>query len=197
MSASLWDQWKTGAYNALSEALTGNPAPGSLGAKQRQLEMEQLDRAIQRERQGTRRPSVAELVRDYEALSGLQGATAARDNQQRLQTLGAPSELAARAVMNQQNITARDALTRNQQSLLTTQGQVDRERLQGKADASLALLHPVLANERYGLEADNALAERYLAHDAARTDQILKAQQSGQVLPFLGGLLATAAALFA
>lgn len=196
-AGSLLDRAGVAAYNKASELLTGRPTPGSAEELQERLQKEQLLRRLQETRQSPQRRSFQDQLADYNKLYGAQADNLARTNDEQLRYIGAPSVLDARGVMNQQNIDAYRAQAENQKDLLSTEGQVKKELLGSKAEADLALLNPVLNNERYGLDADNALSREYLAHDMAKTQEILKAQQSAQTLPMIAGLLATAAALFA
>jgi hypothetical protein len=194
---ALLDKAGIGAYNTASRVLTGEPTPGSAEAVQRQLEKVQAQRRLQEAQQPAPRRTAKDLLADYRSLYGVQAENLARTNDEQLRLTGASNLLEARGAMNQQNIDTYRAQTRNQQDLLSTEGRVKQELLDSKAQANLALLDPVLANERYGLDADSALSREYLAHDMAKTQEILKAQQSAQTLPMIAGLLATAAALFA
>ena len=183
---ALLDKASIGAYNTASRVLTGEPTPGSAEAVQRQLEKVQAQRRLQDAQRPAPRRTFQDQLADYSKLYGVQADNLARTNDEQLRLTGASNLLEARGVMNQQNIDTYRAQTRNQQDLLSTEGRVKQELLDSKTQANLALLDPVLGNERYGLDADNALSRDYLAHDRAKTRETM-----------IAGLLATVAALFA
>jgi hypothetical protein len=185
-AASLWDKFKTSAYNRLSETLTGEPTPGSAAAQEQEYNQALRARRLDQVRNPPKAPTLAEQLGDFRQAADLSAEMQARSNAERLKAMGAPTELDGRAVVNRQNIEARDALTQNQLDLLS-----------GKVSGSRELLQPVLANQIDLARVDSGDLERILQFNQAQTDQILKAQQSAQTLPMLAGLLATAASLFA
>jgi hypothetical protein len=185
-AASLWDEARTSAKNRFRELLTGNPTPGSAAAQEQEYNQELRARRLDQLRNPPQAPTFAEQVGTYRQVMDLKAEADARSNAERLRAMGAPTELAGRAVVNRQNIEARDALTQNQLDLM------DR-----RVSGSRELQQPMLAHEADLARIDSGDLAQILQFNQAQTDQILKAQQSAQTLPMLAGLLATAASLFA
>lgn len=185
-AASLWDKVKTSAYNRLSETLTGEPAPGSAAAQEQEYNQALRARRLDQLRNPPQAPTFAEQLGEFRQLADLTAEQQARSNAERLKAMGAPTELDGRAVVNRQNIEARDALTQNQLDLM-----------RGKVSGSRELQQPMLAHEVDLARIDSSDLAQILQANQAQAEQVLKAQQSAQTLPMLAGLLATAASLFA
>lgn len=197
---SLIERAGVGLFNRASEALTGQPTPGSSADIQQQLEKTRLRQQLRQAQQPPQRRTFQELLADYEALNGLQDRAQDRANQTTLSYMGAPSVLDARERMTQQNIDAYNAQARNQRDLLTTEGQVRQGLLERGAQASLATLNPVLANQLDLATIDSRDLDKYLAYGQAQTQQILEAQKNAQTMNMFGRLLggiAMAAGAFA
>lgn len=193
--SGFWDDvtnaWKSNLY----KTFTGSAAPGTTERKQgdlqRQVQQSLLQSALNEAKKSTpnitpeqqldlavetgRRMNQLALDKDLAGLK-LAGGTSLLD------VLGQKTEIADRSYGNRLS-----SETASRKDLLNAEAD-QRLRLMGGTPVEL---------ERYLADSDAALARDYMAHAAQSQERGIKAQQDGRVLPFIGGLLATAASLFA
>lgn len=193
--ADFWGDVGNAWGNKLYETFTGKAAPGTDARKlsdlqgnvQRTLLQSTLDEARRKTPELTQQQQLDLALQAgqkwYELANKqeldkikLAGGTS------RLDVLGQKTEIADRSYDNRLS-----SETASRKDLLAAEGD-QRLRLLGGTPVEL---------EKYLADSDGALADRYMQYAGQAQERAIKAQQQGRVLPFIGGLLATAASLFA
>lgn len=179
--------------NRLYEAFVGKPAPGTDARKlsdlQQTLKQTALQSAIEEARKKTPETAARQQL-DLLFEAGKKANLLATDRERAnlglapdlLRVLGEKTSIGDNSYINRLK-----SETTSRKDLMDAEGD-QRLRLLGGTPVEL---------EKYLADSDASLARDYFAYASQAQERGIKAQQQGRVLPFIGGLLATAASLFA
>lgn len=193
--ADFWGDVGSAWKNKLYETFTGQSAPGTnarqLSDLQRTLQQtvlqSALDEAKKKNPQMTPQQQLDLAVETGSRMNQLAVDKGLADlklagGTSLLDVLGQKTDIADRSYGNRLS-----SETASRKDLMGAEAE-QRLRLMGGTPVEL---------EKYLADSDASLARDYMAYASQTQDRGIKAQQQGRVLPFIGGLLATAASLFA